>query len=824
MYLKSLTVKGFKSFANKTILSFEPGTTVIVGPNGSGKSNLVDAFLWVLGEQNPRSLRSSKMEDVIFSGSFGKKPLGVAEVSLCFDNSHHIFPIEYADVTITRRIFRSGESEYSLNGSSCRLIDVQELLLNTGTGREMYSVVGQGRLEAILSSRPEERRYLIEEAAGLAKYKRRKEKALRKLSSCERNLTRGKDILFEVRRQLRPLYEQARLAQKHRDLVEKIKGLEIELTLRELKDLEKRWQEFEKQKKTVDVRANDVAEKTKKGQNEIAKLEAKLEESRKRRDALKEQRYALATGHERLKGLISVLQEKESSIQFEVGRLEQAEEDALKEHERQEKFPGTIGFVKDFISVPDKYKVAVESLLKDDLLSLVAKDLETARQAVKKANEDKESWSSFLISGSKKAKPGVQSPKNAKPILDLIEAKDEIRSTLSYILRNVFVVETPNEAFKLAADEKWQDALFVTLAGDVVSSFRVSRTRAGKVLSESPAKKEDKERLTLYQQRLEGVTVLSELLLRLSNSFEKLEAKVHQSIEIEHIDQEGVTEDLTFKRAEIAELEKELSQFERESHAEDIYKAQLEPEITALKDRLKQDFRISQKEAEKKYLSSQPKEAVLRNLSDLRREIEILGPINPIAVEEYKEVEERKEHLESQINDLKKSQRMLDKVIKMMDDKMAEKFTEVFDRTNQAFQEFFAYLFPEGQAKLLLTNPDDILNTGIEIEAQPQGKRLKKLSLLSGGESAMTAIALIFALFKTNPAPFYILDEVDVALDDVNLQRFVSLLERFRDSTQFLVVTHQRRTMEMADILYGVTMQSDGVSKLISQRLKEASS
>lgn len=821
MYLKSLSVKGFKSFANKTILDFEPGTTAIVGPNGSGKSNIVDAFLWVLGEQNPRSLRSSKMEDVIFAGSAGKKPLGVAEVSLCFDNAEHIFPIEYSDVTITRRIFRSGESEYMLNGSPCRLSDVQELLLNTGAGKDMYSVVGQGRLESILNSRPEERRFLIEEAAGLAKYKRRKEKAIRKLAATERNLTRARDILFEVRRQLKPLYDQARLAEKHRGLLDKLRGFEIEHTLHELVEVEKQWQEFEKQKKTVDVRLKDVARKVDERKKEIAAAEEKLERSRRKAESLKEHRYALATANERVHGIVSLVAEKESNVRQEVDRLERAAQAALKKRETVARFPGTIGFLRDYVAVKDEDRAAVEGFLGQDLTLLVAQDVAGALKAVKAAYDKGEPWSALLISGGASKQKRPQPLAGATPMLDLVKAKPEVKPLLERLMAEVFVVADLKAAASLM--ERSSSAVFVTRSGEVLSAVRVRRAASTGSAEAGPEQGEDGARLAEATGRAGAIAALAEVLASLSDHCERAAAEVNQGIGIEAIEQEGLVEDASFKRAELSELSKELGGFERASHTEDIYKAQLEPKMAQLKSRLQDDFRISRKQAEETHRSTRAQDGIQWDISSVRRDIEQLGPINPIAVAEYKEVEERREHLEGQINDLKRSQKSLDKLIHLMEEKMAQKFMDVFERTDAAFQEFFGYLFPQGKAKLLLTAPSDILTTGIEIEAQPHGKRFKKLSLLSGGESAMTAIALIFALFRINPAPFYILDEVDVALDDVNLQRFVSLLAKFRNSTQFLIVTHQRRTMEAADILYGVSMQADGVSKLISQRLKEAS-
>ncbi|MFZ3063306.1 MAG: AAA family ATPase [Actinomycetota bacterium] len=937
MYLKSLTLKGFKSFASKTTLFFEPGVTVIVGPNGSGKSNVSDAFLWVLGEQNPRTLRSSKMEDVIFAGSSTRPALGMAEVSLTFDNSQGVFPVDYSEVTITRRIFRSGESEYAINESPCRLTDVQELLLNTGAGKEMYSLIGQGKLETILNSRPDERRILIEEAAGLAKYKRRKEKALRKLASTERNLVRVKDILGEVKRQLKPLYEQARMSRKHKDLVKELRDLEITLIARQIEDLKRDWDTFQGRQKTVQGEIQKLLAKIGKEKGEEKRLEEAAVASQKKEELLKEQNYALSANGERLRGLISLMEEKESHIRADLERLGLSKErdgrakkeysqemESLKEklgllgeeklalqsapeegysltkrisgleerlatirmelkavanQERPEeiKTPGVVGFLSEFISVPEEYERAVEAILGESLYFAVAESLSLVHQVLE---EGKAFW--ILSGDSPDPTPNKESPPGARPLSDIIETDQKRKPLISLIFRNIFLVKDLQTAFGLAKNKTWKRATFVTPSGEVVSSFKVvcpkstslslgrrrriatlneekdslekelnnllkkreelemKQVKLASLLEQEPylnerlseienklgteeiSEEELDDTLLAFREKLEKIERLIRVVNRFLAALEKVLAGLGQSIEVEKITRESLREDLSFKKAEIARLQIELGKFERESHTEDIYKAQLEPEIDTLRKRLEKDFKISLAEAKNKCSAGESREVIEESMRRLRQQIEALGPINPIATEEYESIEERKVHLESQLNDLRKSQRFLAEIVKIMDKKMTETFLSVFERTNDAFGEFFAYLFPQGKAELVMTDPDDLLSTGIEIEAQPSGKKLKKLSLLSGGENALTAIALLFALFKINPAPFYILDEVDVALDDVNLERFVSLLQKFRGGAQFLIVTHQRRTMEMADVLYGVTMQPDGISKMISQRLREA--
>ena len=972
MYLKSLTMRGFKSFANKTQLEFEPGTTVIVGPNGSGKSNIVEAFLWVTGEQNPRSLRSTRMDDVIFGGSAVKPASGNAEVSLCFDNSKRVFPIDYSEVTIARRVFRSGESEYMINGAPCRLSDVQDLLLNTGVGKEMYSVVGQGRLDDILNSRPEERRYLIEEAAGLGRFKRRKEKALRKLGSTERNLVRIRDILSEIKRQLKPLQDQARIASQHKRLVNSLRELEVKYILSEMTGLEVKRDEYVKQGEKASKEIKGVETAIAAGRKEMEGFEKRLEECRVRHEQLKDDMQVILTCRERVRGLCDLLKEKRANLERQSERLVdeladyeteiadldkkiQDHETALKKKETEAqaifkrieereagadtgvslaaltqrlsqvrasiqgeerlariltadlidsetkgvKLPKSVkGLLGDMIDVPDEYAKAVEAYIGRKLLYMVAKDVKSAKALVKEFQKEGKECPSLIIEGIKtQSRSSKETPKDCRPLIEVVNTKNLDPEVAEHLFGGVYVTESIDRALDLIETIKDDRITLLTDQGHVVSSFSIyamadknrelfigrKRRLAGymeeeqelakqvtKMEDESRRDAKDSERLRQeledikddtreitvdlrsarerqehlkdqikrlrkttkdqdiektdvksYEKKIENITGLESLLERLIASITKSMADTNSLVGLERIAEAKYRQDIGDRRSKLAELEKTLAVFERESHLEEISKAQLEPKIKTLTGQLEGDFELSLQEAKKKFKPDKPCEDLIMDMRELRNRIESLGPVNPIAAEEYEEVEMRRQHLEDQINDLKKSERSLHKVIAMMDNTMAEKFKEVFEETNTAFKELFQYMFPEGKAELKLTDPENILTTGIEIEAQPSGKRFKKLSLLSGGESAMTAIALIFAMFKINPAPFYILDECDVALDDVNLQRLVSLVDMFREQAQFLIVTHQRRTMEMADILYGVSMQKDGVSRLVSQRFKE---
>ena len=965
MYLKSLTMKGFKSFAAKSELDFEPGTTVIVGPNGSGKSNIVDAFLWVTGEQSARSLRSTKMQDVIFAGSAQKAPMGVAEVSLTFDNANRVFPIDYDEVAFTRRLYKSGESEYLLNGTACRLADINELLVHTNMGREMYSIIGQGRLDGILNSRPDERRVLIEEAAGLAKYKRRKEKALRKLAATERNLIRVRDILAEIRRQLKPLETQAKVAKDHKRLVDGLRAAEAEYIVRELTELTELSDRQKTEAKTADKRLADTGATAAAGRNQAAALEAKLNDILAALEIMKDRRFTLATSAERLRGRIGLLQEKENNLRLvgerfvdeaaglaedlaqllrekkELLKSLTATEKALTDAERQnpaeptsaaaterlaqldatarviqakiqaeEAFlaqvagetkmgtktwpAGVGGYLWDLIEIKAADEVAVESLLGRRLSALVGKDLAAAKKLIASGSE----WPAILI-GTLAQTPAADgiAPSELRRFTDIVKPKGLDERVYLALFGGAYLAEDLATVFKYAEKPQFAGAAFVTKAGETVGAgMAVPRNRGtGDILvrqrrleelrsqaaeleskraeaenerlaavsnqakreeatapwrRDAAAKRiqlqvmEERERVLLQRTKSAGVQADSKnassavegarlreqaeamagvrrLIQRLLSVISRYEDLTEAEIVTARTNERQARDELAGTRRQLVEIEKQIALIENDRHREEISEAQLEPKTSALIEQLRAEFGLTPAEAAGAYPAPRAKEELLALMREARTKIDYMGPINPIAAEEFAEVQERQEHLDTQTQDLRRSERSLHKVIGLMDRQMSEKFLEIFNRVNESFQEVFKDMFPDGKAQLILTDPDDIMTTGIEIEAQPSGRRLKKVSLLSGGESAMTALALLFGLFQINPAPFYLLDEADVALDDVNLQRFVALVKRFKAQAQFLIVTHQRRTMEVADILYGVTMQKDGVSKVISQKLEE---
>lgn len=1172
MYLKSITLKGFKSFADRTRLVLEPGVAVIVGPNGSGKSNISDAVLWALGEQSAKSLRGNAMEDVIFAGSSARQPVGVAEVDLVLDNSDGALPLEFSEITITRRMFRNGESEYLLNQSPVRLMDIQELLHDTGLGKDTPSIISQGRLDEVLNSKPEDRRALIEEAAGILKHKRRKERALRRLVSMDVHVDRLRDVLAEIDRQLRPLERQASKAAEHRALVEQLRSLEIALAVSELKDLQEQWEAAEKAEREHDAEVELARYRLAEKERELQKFQSLLEEKGLFVGDLSEQRRRLQSVLERLNSGLLLLEEKgknlverlselrqkihvsESRVKTRSSELEQLAEEravtdaklaalytqlndlrkqaeaakkerlaaedalavalgeqrrtrkevdearaelaklqqalsaytleremlleraaalreqrtalaqtlaarrdradalaarldrtrkeallaesdvdkrvrlveskravleerrsqlsdaraelrALEEIDRafaaaspalawllqqQTSVPEVLGPVADLIAVDPGYERLVEHALGSDVFAVALSSREVVGSLVARLAEDGVGEYSLVPVDARPA-PCPDGP--GEPLLDHVRATDDRASgALAALLGDIRVIDTAEEALHAAQSGTacrfaTKDGLIVWPSGKVCSGPQSSQdaqvlTRkrriaelADAVAAAEAAVGEAEAELVTAQ---EALAAAQQDLLELTQAISTLSADAAAAREeigrleqsIADIDAEGARIDLRLRQIEertakdrpheaqlesaierglarIEELEElaavrrderdarfrdeselaaRLSECqveiaavsERQVHLKRRHAAataeleelnalleqsrQTEAALEVLRERvqplhelytmlleraehwaarLRDRARFEQADSEslrttiheaqqavrdaqaaldelsertaevrvqKAQLEVQVKGAAAKIVEELGVPLEIalktepvadraaavqaaaqlrkrmadLGPVNPVAVEEHEALKRRRESLAKQLDDLLASRKALQKVVSAIDRKMRDRFLETFELVDKHFQDIFAVLFPGGSASLALTDPDDPENTGVEVVAQPKGKRLQKMSLLSGGEKSLTALALLFALYRTRPCPFYILDEVEAALDDMNLRRFIAFVDSMRSHTQFIIVTHQRRTMEMADVLYGVSMQADGVSKVVSQRLDQA--
>lgn len=932
MYLKSLTLRGFKSFAERTSLKFEPGITAIVGPNGSGKSNITDAVLWVLGEQSARSLRGSSMEDVIFAGSSNRPPLGLAEVLLCLDNSNNKIPIEFSEVTVSRRVFRSGESEYRINNSACRLLDIQELLSDSGLGRELYSVVSQGKLEEVLNSRAEERRTLIDEAAGVLKYRKRKEKAVRKMSAIEQNIIRLKDIIREIEKQIRPLQDQANQAQIFNQLSSELRDLEISLAVAELKELQSSWEAETDKQTSLKNRIDELKNSLKTEEEKTRALRAELENRGSESGSLQDRNNQLERALERLLGNLSLLEEKERNINERLKGLEQEDNDLkLRLAQREKELSQSRNELREIIEdlnlaareldyakeeesrissrmaycgndieeknkllAPMKERIAErEKLLAEgeavlgnlnNEVSLLTTRMQASRVRGEEAKRLIEHRQKFLEDISLRISliaaglrdcllKGIKcsETKSVEQLRqELVTHFEKELATIQMRLEkrkeiDQLVTDKLDEKSRELVRQKEQIAVWTK----EIDKLRESLSELEKGLADSWAEREEarskidslkndmgvwqvkiaslderrnslerlignqraeireieisrQERLSAMQRlrdNLDRVNLLKGPFYRLLRRVEKELKSLKDSAKGEAIAFGDVRQLIRENEANENLLRQQVAATQERLHEVELFKAQLELKVQAAVQKIVDEYNLPLERALEKYPQEIDSEDAEKRARKLRSRIASLGPINPIAIQEYNALESRHNLLLSQCEDLSRSRKMLFKILREIDKKIEGTFLETFKEVNSNFQILFSSLFPGGKGELTLTEPDNVLESGVEIEVYPDGKKAQKLSLLSGGERALVALALLFAIYLRRPSPFYILDEVEAALDDVNIQRFIGLLNKIREQSQFLIITHQKRTMEAANSLYGVTMQADGVSHLVSQKM-----
>lgn len=1224
MYLKELTLRGFKSFASATTLRFEPGITAVVGPNGSGKSNIVDALTWVMGEQGAKNLRGTSMEDVIFAGTSSRSPLGRAQVSLTIDNSDHTLDIDYTEVTISRTIFRNGGSEYAINGSQCRLLDIQELLSDTGLGQQMHVIVGQGRLDAILKADPSGHRAFIEEAAGILKHRKRKERALRKLANTETNLSRLDDLLGEIHRQLGPLGRQARISRRadaiqisvrdaqarlyaedaqcsmsRRDTVRQELGdvrNQLAVAQRELAQVKVRieqvealssesspaiakanqyWHEFSQTRERLNALAQLAEERSRSLTGQIAtnfgedpgmlvkraeELESQaaaqtkaVADARIALDKATEERAddekKLASARQTLTELRKTAQERdaqiarlreliareESAVQLATSRAkdyasqrdsltsqrddarqqldalrgeadciadddgaaldaaratlaecrERLNERADKQREIQSKIislkakadaladtlgsrnasgplerdtdVASLGRLTDFIHVAEGWEEAVAHALDQYASAIVVPEADNMLHALEHAREDKLGKAVVLtasIAGDPATEPGTESeessaentaaaPQSVSALAALVTANPDAENpaqaeavvhTVRLLLADVAAAGTADEAQHIVASGEAMRAVtkngetFVhgvaAVGGSSISqsdlSLAVRRDKAlaqvkqltaqdggmAEQVAEAKAKRDEAARLVdqesakrtearlKAQQAEKSLKSATDRVASFARQLEQLDRKITETQEnrnehqlklddlnralasvrqstAEHADfdelderertlerelnltrehevaakiawteasrkgeslsrQAGLLRDnakeaaerrarieaLNDRRREQAahlqgvaddaravaamvehtlhdvaakrdELQAAASSHDEELKALRVQRNQIEPKVTDLTGRehaldvnrerlaaesgqlmqkVSDELGLTLEELVSDYGPEQPvpvlddegnpvpldeteaeaeteeeetggetgtngdsarfktvpynRQEQKKRLDKARRDLAALGKINPLATEEFEALEERNKYLNDQRNDVVKSRDDLMQLIKDLDSTMVQVFKSAFDDTAEAFEQMFATLFPGGTGRLRLENPEDMLTTGVLVEASPAGKRVKQLSLLSGGERSLTALALLFAIFTARPSPFYVMDEVEAALDDVNLTRLINAFNELRAHAQLIIITHQQRTMSIADALYGVTMRADGVTAVVSQKLE----
>ncbi|WP_433874172.1 chromosome segregation protein SMC [Sinomonas atrocyanea] len=1191
MHLKTLTIRGFKSFASATTFEFEPGVTAVVGPNGSGKSNVVDALAWVMGEQGAKTLRGGKMEDVIFAGTAGRPPLGRAHVSLTIDNADGALPIEYSEVTISRTLFRAGGSEYAINGSPCRLLDIQELLSDSGLGREMHVIVGQGQLDRILHATPEDRRGFIEEAAGILKHRRRKERTLRKLEAMQANLSRLSDLTAELRRQLGPLGRQAQVARRAQTIQADVRDARARLLADDIVTLKNAMDAEEADHSALDARRLEVERELDGGRRAQAEAERAAAAATPQVNAARETWYRLTQGRERLRSLASLAEERRrllgssdapvrgrdpeglrrqadalrleleaaaetvevrsealaaaeeeravaeeaaaaedrrhtallraqadrreglarlagqvaaargrvESAEGEIGRLEEslgsagerqrhaeaefialetqmataeageedldsAYEEAAAELEAAESARaalldrrhraaaerqahqarlealaaglrdrdatgtvassarGVLGRVSDLLDVEPGFESALAAVLGPLAEGLAMDSREAAAEALAALKADDAGQAALVIGRSGEDAPArgasraVRLPEGARWLAEVVEPDPRIAAATVRLLHAAVVVGSLADALSVA--ESHPDLTVATYDGDLVTSAalrggsagspstielqgRIEQTRAAldaaqaeyercgfglasaqerersareaaeaalaelhhsdatfaavaerlgalgaqlrgasaeeerlraslaaarstldaeqvafeaaverlELAEEAPdadePTSEERDRLQAQAAAARARELEARLSLRAAEEQQRsLEARVtslDRAAESERraaeearrraeqrareaaragavvaaarrglaamdaaVDEAAGERDAAeANRSEIDErlgmlrrrndgLARELAELNDAAHRDELARAEQRLRLEALAERAADELGLAVPALVDEFGPHRPvpvppqeqgdKWAALRvevdgdgrpldagvpfvraeqekRLRKAERDLAALGKVNPLALEEFAALEERHRFLAAQLEDLQSSRKDLLKIVAEVDERVQRVFAEAFADTSVQFERVFARLFPGGDGRLVLTDPSDLLTTGIEVEARPAGKKIKRLSLLSGGERSLTAVALLVAIFKARPSPFYVMDEVEAALDDTNLGRLITVFEELRESSQLIVITHQKRTMEVADALYGVSMRGDGVSTVISQKL-----
>jgi chromosome segregation protein len=825
LYLKGLSLRGFKTFADKTDIDFDPlgGITAIVGPNGCGKSNVIDAVRWVLGEQSPKSLRMDALGDVIFAGTIDRKAVSLAEVSLLIENEDRKLPVDYQEVEIKRRTFRDSESEFFINRNACRLKDIRDLFLDTGLGAGSYSIIGQGQVDAILSSKPEERRAVFEEAAGVNKYRHRKEAALKRLIFTDQNLLRLKDLRTEINDNIATLAEQAEKARAYQELKEKLKECELSYYKKVLSTyVEKRT---ELQNREIEIKADsDLV------LQEAKERDVKREEIRNQIRAIEQEERAVrgqlvgGSDEENLRNeALSIegrlsdkrnelrdLESQERFLGFENERnLKREEQLNLRKAELDQKLMqlrDEIAQIRELLAVDVPKPQPVESSDQETLLITSFGDIEL--QLAQLAEE---------LAQKPSADRSMELSKLAQAIYhSLVGLKDRIKG---HLLSKA--AQSEEKAEDLLASRKIQLATNEVKLDSFAKEIAEIEQEVRQIKISQVSYQEQANHLSVQKDRLQVE------IKTLDESAKTLNEKLNQG----RVQIAGSLEALIQKREDmerqLEELERGLSQStldEQRKMSElnriEVNLAKLEAEVAGVKERVKEDYNMNEDDVLKTDYAPRGGQ-VKSEIFEIRTNIQNLGLVNPLAIEEYQKQSDRLAFMDKQVADLNASQENLKLLIADLDNLARENFIKIVEAVSAEFSQIFGTLFAGGEAKITLTDPQNVLETGVEIYAKPGGKKLLNLSSLSGGEKALTAISLLFALLRVHPSPFCFLDEVDAALDDANVNRFTQMLKDFSKKVQIIVVTHSKQTMAAADVIYGVTMEEPGVSKIVSMKMAE---
>ena len=967
MFLKRIELQGFKSFADKTVIQFDQDITGIVGPNGCGKSNVNDAIRWVLGEQSVKSLRSgTNMSDIIFSGSEYRKPVNMARVTLVFDNSTRVFDSDFDEIEITRQILRANnEASYFINKTPCRLKDINDLVMDTGLGKDSLSIITQGNISSFADAKPEDRRSLFEEAAGVAKYKKRKKVSLSKLEQTKENLDRLQDILDELERQIGPLEKQAKKAEKYISLRDKLSKIEISVLVedidqynekinqinKELFDIqamhtsenaellkqETRLENIRKEMYALDKQINELQGKYTKAMEENYQLERrKIEQDEKRKYMLKvadkkarqkeiqamleEARFEYQDRHQRLmqtqqdlnnrRNIVNDLKTKISKARYESDQANniltqlqnrrQVLENMMKQpfaHQQgvrsvmqaKNSLSGVYGVVSELLIAHADKALAVNAALGGSIYQIITKNEADARNAISFLKRNRSGRATFLplsVCHPRKMNEQVITIASTSPgflgfASECVDCKEIFDPVKERLLGNVIVVDTLQNANETAKRLRYAYKI-VTLDGDIVHT---GGSMTGGVTKNQSTPVTMRQELDTINAKIEGqkikadsclnetdiltqklqkendaIVTLQIELAKLENIYATKKAKydsilaeyqelgvdIEENAELAQDDlvvqmskMHAVLDSLSLeiqslrqsrfdKGNDAEQLENQIRLVRREMNSKQSQIHNYEMEIVKVKTQLENALNRLSTDYEMTYEYALTKkedveiESAKEEVIQLRQSISRLGNVNLDAPNEYKEVKERFDFMTSQKEDLEKASQQILAAIDEMDKTMISQFTEMFNKINAELDGVFKAMFGGGRASLSMVDPDDVLNTGIDIDVQPPGKMVKNIQTFSGGEKALIAISVLFAILKARTMPLCIFDEVEAALDQANVERFARYLSHYRGQSQFIAVTHRPGTMEQCDTLYGVTMQKDGVSKVLKVQLKDA--
>ena len=873
MHLKSIVAHGFKSFAEKTTINLSENTNVIVGPNGSGKSNIVDAISWVLGNQSPGSLRTNKMEDVIFAGTEKLTEKGFAEVFLVF-NLDDKDEINSDEVSIGRKLYRDGTSEYFMNGLNCRLLDIQEFLNDVGIGKQQHIIISQGQIAEILNAKPEDHRITIEEASGILPFKLKKDKALRRIESGEKEIKRAKDVLREIKKQIDPLRKQAEQARLHKELSDLLKENKTKLNVFQYKNFNKKYEDIRSQLDEVNNFITDFEKKLEEYKSDKSKLRKDFSENVSIKSFLTEAITDVNKFNEEFKTIYQISSERQLSLE----RINEQSNSELKRYKNQifdnnnkisqlsksvidkkqiikinsKKIKNLMIEIDDLKSKQSASLEINEALLRSEINNLKL-DLESKSEYLNKYSENLNTWkkddkkiNKYLIKHDKYLQRKNLSSRSFNKVK--INTEKVIKREVSY-LDNVYSEALIN---KNNLESSLEEKLSLIKEYNSGNSFKKTLEEKEEVLTNEKAILEDE---TSFMN--EELITSTEKIKFLTNENENISNKISELSNQNNTNAIKNYKNINRKASEaykiLSQLSEELSQ--RSKKLENDY-SDNDLEINKIEDSLenisKNLFTYKDKKSnlmvkESEYMSQRALfYSNLTNISGLNieeinafdvnnlsinelensinkteKDLDSLGTVNYLASEDFESLNERYENISSNVEELNLTKKELLKYIGEIEEEIKFRIENSFNTISVNFEEVFEKLFPGGKGSLSLTNSDNLLESGIEINVQPRGKKVKKLSLLSGGERSLAAIAFLFSVFKSFPSPFYILDEVEAALDDANLHRMLNLLEFVKNDAQFIIVTHQQQTMQAGDVLYGVTMQPGSGSRVFTKTKKD---